>query len=65
MKADFADRVGSAIRIEFESIVRMAAKVTDEPGESSKVNNSRGDACFSKFTDRKEDVGSGVVYKVE
>ena len=64
-KADFVDRVGSAIGTEFKGIVRSAAKVTDEPGEGSKINNTRGDVCFSKFANRKEDIGSCVVCKIK
>ena len=51
MEAYVVDGVGSAIGIEFESVVRAASKVADEPGESSEINNARRDACFCKFAD--------------
>ena len=53
VKADFIDGIGSAVGVEFEGIGGSAAKVTDEPGEGSKVDSTRRDACFSKFADCK------------
>ena len=65
VKADVVDWVGSTIGIEFESVVGAAAKVANEPGESSEINYARGDACFSKFANSKKDVGACVVGEIE
>ena len=51
VKADVVDGVGGAIGIEFKSVVGAAAKVANEPGKSSEVSYSRGDASFGKFAD--------------
>ena len=65
VKTDVVDGVGGTIRIEFESIVGAAAKVANEPGESLEIDYPRGDACFCKFADSKEDVSPRVVGKVK
>jgi hypothetical protein len=65
VKTDVVDRVGGTIGIEFESVVGAAAKVANEPGESSEVSYSRGDASFGKFADSKKDIGPCVVGKVK
>jgi hypothetical protein len=63
--ADVVVGVGGAIGIEFESVVGALAKVANEPGESSEVSYSRGDASFGKFADSKKDIGPCVVGKVK
>ena len=65
MKVDVVDGVEGTIGIEFKSVVGAAAKVANEPGESSEINYARGDACFSKFANNKEDVCACVVGKIE
>ncbi len=65
VEADLIDGVGGAIRVEFEGVVRTAAKVANEPGEGSKIDNARRDTSFCKFANSKEDVGTCVVGKVE
>ena len=65
VKAGVVDGVGGTIGIEFKSVVGVAAKVANEPGESSEVNYPRGDACFCKFADSKKDIGPWVVGEVK
>jgi len=65
VKADVVDGVGGAIGIEFKSVVGAAAKVANEPGKSSEVSYSRGDASFGKFADSKQDIGACVVGEVK
>jgi hypothetical protein len=65
VKADVVDGVGGAIGIEFESVLGAAAKIANEPGESSEVSYSRGDARFGEFADSKKDVGPCVVGEVK
>jgi hypothetical protein len=65
VKADVVNGVGGTIGIEFKSVVGAAEKVVNEPGESSEVNFSRGDACFCKFADSKKDIGPCAVGKVK
>jgi hypothetical protein len=65
VKADVVDGVGGAIGIEFKSVVGAAAKVANEPGESSEVSYPRGDASFGKFADSKKDIGPCVVGEVK
>ncbi len=65
VKAYVVDGIGGTIGIEFKSVVGAAAKVANEPGESSEVNYPRGDASFCKFADSKKDIGPCVVGKVK
>ena len=65
VKADVVDGTRSAVRIEFKSVVGAATKVANEPDESLKINYPRGDACFCKFADSKEDIDPCVVGKLE
>jgi hypothetical protein len=53
VKAYVVDGIGGTIGIEFKSVVGAAAKVANEPGESSEINYSMGDASFGKFADSK------------
>ncbi len=65
VKADVVDGVGGTIGKEFKSVVGAAAKVANEPGESSEINYFRGDACFGQFANSEKDIGTCVVGKVE
>jgi hypothetical protein len=65
MKAYVVDGIGGTIGIELKSVVGAAAKVANEPGESSKINFPRGDACFCMFADSKKDISPCAVVKVE
>jgi hypothetical protein len=65
VKAYVVDGIGGTIGIEFKSVVGAAAKVANEPGESSEVNYPRGDASYCKFADSKKEIGPCVVGQVK
>ena len=63
--ADLVDRIGSAVRVKFQSITWSLSEVAKEPDERAVVNFARTDACFCKLADCKEYIGAGIVGKVE
>ena len=65
LSADIVDRVGSAIRVEFQGITGSPFEITKEPDEGAVVNFAGAEAGFCKFADCKKDIGTGVVCKVE
>ncbi len=65
MKADVVDGIGGTIEEEFLSVVGMATKAANEPGEILEIDYHSGDACFRTFADSKTDIGPRVVGKVK
>ena len=54
--AEIIDEVRSAIRVEFDSIVRTASEIANEPDEGAEIDFTWTDTSFCKFADGKDDI---------
>jgi hypothetical protein len=53
---DILNRIGSAIRVEVQSIIWLPFEVSKEPDKGVEVKFTRTDACFCKFKDRETEI---------